>query len=350
MAWRGGTDLRSTPLALWNKQIKWHPLIPLSPRAPQLEARYGVEEMLPHKPQLRDLIMRIMEEITGAAEEEEEAPAAPAASAAPFTVKPEAGVLKMAPPSSDDESNSDSSSSDSSDSSDEEGQEEKKVGTKGRAVKKEAVKKEGKEPKKGGGFNKEQAWSEQMTAFLGGTGYMSRPQVTKRLWEYIKAKDLQKPGDRRVILCDTTLQGLFGVESINMFKMAKAVEKHIRHNDRETVADEEEDEEEDGEDSDDEGDSQNKKRKASPKKKKAAAAKKEAAGSKKRKKESVNSDGTPKKKSGFPPERISPELQQVVGKATASRNEVVKALWDYIKANNMQDPSVGNTWVGWVND
>ena len=70
-----------------------------------------------------------------------------------------------------------------------------------------------------------------------------------------------------------------------------------------------------------------KKRKAAPKPKKPAA--KRAKG-----------EGGEKKKASFPVERISPALAAVVGKGEASRNEVVKSLWDYVKAHNLQDPAV----------
>jgi len=38
------------------------------------------------------------------------------------------------------------------------------------------------------------------------------------------------------------------------------------------------------------------------------------------------------------PMKISPELAEVVGKGPMPRSEVVKALWVYIKKNNLQDP------------
>jgi len=39
------------------------------------------------------------------------------------------------------------------------------------------------------------------------------------------------------------------------------------------------------------------------------------------------------------PMNISPELALVVGKGPMPRSEVVKALWVYIKKNNLQDPA-----------
>ena len=38
------------------------------------------------------------------------------------------------------------------------------------------------------------------------------------------------------------------------------------------------------------------------------------------------------------PMNISPELAVVVGKGPMPRSEVVKALWVYIKKNDLQDP------------
>jgi len=38
------------------------------------------------------------------------------------------------------------------------------------------------------------------------------------------------------------------------------------------------------------------------------------------------------------PLNVSPELEAVVGKGPMPRSEVVKALWIYIKKNNLQDP------------
>jgi len=39
------------------------------------------------------------------------------------------------------------------------------------------------------------------------------------------------------------------------------------------------------------------------------------------------------------PMNISDELAAVVGKGPMPRSEVVKALWVYIKKNNLQDPT-----------
>ncbi|EPX73721.1 RNA polymerase I upstream activation factor complex subunit Spp27 [Schizosaccharomyces octosporus yFS286] len=50
---------------------------------------------------------------------------------------------------------------------------------------------------------------------------MSRPQTVKKLWEYIKANNLQDPNDKRTILCDDKLKHVFNVDNLHMFTMNK---------------------------------------------------------------------------------------------------------------------------------
>jgi upstream activation factor subunit UAF30 len=52
---------------------------------------------------------------------------------------------------------------------------------------------------------------------------MSRPQVVKHLWVYIKGNELQNPKNRREIMCDPSLKAVFGVEKIDMFRMNKVL-------------------------------------------------------------------------------------------------------------------------------
>jgi chromatin remodeling complex protein RSC6 len=48
----------------------------------------------------------------------------------------------------------------------------------------------------------------------------------------------------------------------------------------------------------------------------------------------------PKANSAFmKPMTVSADLATVVGKGPMPRSEVVKKLWEYIKKNNLQDPS-----------
>ena len=53
-----------------------------------------------------------------------------------------------------------------------------------------------------------------MAAFAQVCGFTvgRRPDVTKAVWAYAKAKELQKPSDRRRWLCDAALSAVFGGE------------------------------------------------------------------------------------------------------------------------------------------
>jgi upstream activation factor subunit UAF30 len=52
---------------------------------------------------------------------------------------------------------------------------------------------------------------------------LSRPQVVKKLWEYIKSHDLQNPKNRREILCDEAMKAVFNADKIDMFAMNKTL-------------------------------------------------------------------------------------------------------------------------------
>ena len=60
-----------------------------------------------------------------------------------------------------------------------------------------------------------------------GKGPMTRAQVTSKVWEYIKANDLQDSKDKRMINPDDKLGAVIGKEQISMFKMTAAVSKHL---------------------------------------------------------------------------------------------------------------------------
>lgn len=56
---------------------------------------------------------------------------------------------------------------------------------------------------------------------------LTRPEVVKKLWEYIKKHDLQDPKDKRFILCDEKLTNVFNRPRVNCFKMAKFMSAHL---------------------------------------------------------------------------------------------------------------------------
>ncbi|KAK4096556.1 SWIB-domain-containing protein [Parathielavia hyrcaniae] len=79
------------------------------------------------------------------------------------------------------------------------------------------------EPKKrktGGGFQKPFNLSVPL-AELCGESQLSRPQVVKKIWEYIKGNELQDPTDKRQIMCDEKLHAVFKQDKVNMFSMNK---------------------------------------------------------------------------------------------------------------------------------
>ena len=60
-----------------------------------------------------------------------------------------------------------------------------------------------------------------------GKGPMTRAQVTSKVWEYIKANNLQDTKDKRQINPDAMLGAVIGKDQISMFKMTAAVSKHL---------------------------------------------------------------------------------------------------------------------------
>ncbi|KEO92175.1 hypothetical protein EH31_05780 [Erythrobacter longus] len=60
-----------------------------------------------------------------------------------------------------------------------------------------------------------------------GKGPMTRAQVTSKVWEYIKANNLQDSKDKRQINPDGKLGAVIGKDQISMFKMTAAVSKHL---------------------------------------------------------------------------------------------------------------------------
>ncbi|KAI5890298.1 SWIB-domain-containing protein [Schizophyllum commune H4-8] len=77
-----------------------------------------------------------------------------------------------------------------------------------------------------GGFAKEFALSEPLSAVLN-EQKLSRPQVVKQLWVYIKANELQNPSNKREIVCDDALRRVFNTDKIDMFKMNKELGSHL---------------------------------------------------------------------------------------------------------------------------
>ncbi|MDP3920434.1 MAG: SWIB/MDM2 domain-containing protein [Candidatus Omnitrophota bacterium] len=79
---------------------------------------------------------------------------------------------------------------------------------------------------KGSALQKPLKISPELEAVLG-KGPLSRAQVMKKIWEYIKKHDLQDPKNRRNINSDDKLKAVLGKATVNMFEMTKLLSKHL---------------------------------------------------------------------------------------------------------------------------
>ena len=68
--------------------------------------------------------------------------------------------------------------------------------------------------------------SDALAAVIG-TEQVARPQVIKKLWDYIKAENLQDPANKRAINADAKLLVVFGKPQVTMFELAGIVGKHL---------------------------------------------------------------------------------------------------------------------------
>ena len=156
----------------------------------------------------------------------------------------------------------------------------------------------------GGGLSQELEISDKLAAFLGQGNMMSRTAIVKQLWEYIREHNLQNPSNKREIILDKPMRTVFGCERFTMFTMNKYIGAHIHPFKPVDLT-------------------------ATPKKTSAQ----------KRKIKASSTSPKKKRKSGTqPPYRLSEDMQAVVGTDILPRPQVVSKLWEYIKANNLQNP------------
>ncbi|WP_194715813.1 SWIB/MDM2 domain-containing protein [Noviherbaspirillum soli] len=78
----------------------------------------------------------------------------------------------------------------------------------------------------GTGFNKPLTPSPELAAVIGSTP-LPRTEVTKKIWEYIKANNLQDAANKRNINADAKLKPIFGKPQVTMFEMTKLLSAHI---------------------------------------------------------------------------------------------------------------------------
>ncbi|KAL5790765.1 hypothetical protein ACOSQ2_005653 [Xanthoceras sorbifolium] len=203
--------------------------------------------------------------------------------------------------------------------------------------------------KRGGGFNKLCSLSPELQK-LCGVPELARTEVVKKIWAYIRENSLQDPKNKRKIICDESFHALFRVKSIDMFKMNKALTKHIwplsagNENVKQKIEgevsqdsvsgdanepeEEEEGEEEEGKEEEEEEEDEEEEEEE----------KNNEQGSKQKRSTKVDKD-VKKRGGGFTKVcSLSPQLQTLLGVSELARTEVVKKLWIYIRENNLQDP------------
>src|SRR3712207_2895164 len=69
--------------------------------------------------------------------------------------------------------------------------------------------------------------SSELAAIVGSSP-LPRTEVVSKVWEYIKANNLQNPENKREILADDKLQAIFGGKTkVSMFEMNKHFAQHL---------------------------------------------------------------------------------------------------------------------------
>jgi len=82
-------------------------------------------------------------------------------------------------------------------------------------------------PKSTSAFMKNLQPDAALAAVLGSSAPLPRTAVTKLLWDYIKAHNLQNPANKRNILCDDKLKAVMGKDEVTMFEMSALVGPHL---------------------------------------------------------------------------------------------------------------------------
>jgi upstream activation factor subunit UAF30 len=154
----------------------------------------------------------------------------------------------------------------------------------------------------GGGLTAPKEISDDLAAFLGQGKVMSRTEIVKMLWAYVREHDLQDPENKREILLDSAMKKVFGCKQFSMFTMNKYISAHVHPFKPVDLT-----------------------VNTTPKKRKTPISK---------------SSEKKKRKTGTqPPYRLSEAMVSVLGKEILPRPQVVSGLWEYIKANDLQNPA-----------
>ncbi|MBJ6128537.1 SWIB/MDM2 domain-containing protein [Microvirga splendida] len=69
--------------------------------------------------------------------------------------------------------------------------------------------------------------SSELAAVVGSSP-LPRTEVVSKVWEYIKANNLQNPANKREIMADEKLRAVFdGKDKVSMFEMNKHFARHL---------------------------------------------------------------------------------------------------------------------------
>ncbi|XAR56754.1 hypothetical protein NMG60_11037341 [Bertholletia excelsa] len=149
-----------------------------------------------------------------------------------------------------------------------------------------------------GGLNKLCGVSPELQAIVG-QPELTRTEIVKQLWAYIRKNNLQDPSNKRKIICNDELRLVFETDCTDMFKMNKLLAKHIIP--------------------------------LEPSK---------SAGQNSKKAKVESESGTEKSVESGPIVRISDVLANFfgIGGREMPQSEVLGRVWAYIKANQLEDP------------
>jgi chromatin remodeling complex protein RSC6 len=98
---------------------------------------------------------------------------------------------------------------------------------KGATPAKAAAKAKTAKPATASAFAKPLQPSKELAAVVG-SHPLPRTEVVSKVWEYIKKHKLQNEANKREIIADEKLKGVFGRDKVTMFEMNKYLAQHLK--------------------------------------------------------------------------------------------------------------------------